>query len=165
MLKRKLNDTSVRFNANRKVHVIENMNDMNCIHEKKGNKISECNLLHDIINPLKCAKILNRHYYPFLHGNTNNRKCREKFKNLRIILDIVCSYTFVMGRIVEKLHPEKYAVIQWQMKAGNITTNLKVKVDFMLPTLSMMNAVTWKCHVDDSAKGRYNMILVQDLLT
>ena len=28
-----------------------------------------------------------------------------------------------------------------------------------------MNAVERKCHVDDSAKGRYDMILGRDLLT
>ena len=28
-----------------------------------------------------------------------------------------------------------------------------------------MNNVTWKCHMDDSAKGRYDIILVQEILT
>ena len=55
--------------------------------------------------------------------------------------------------------------MQWQIQAGNITTNLKVKVDCALPALSVMNAVTWKCHLDDSAKGRYDMILGRYLLT
>ena len=40
-----------------------------------------------------------------------------------------------------------------------------VKVDFTLPALSAMNVVTWKFHVDESAKGQYNMILGQDLLS
>ena len=60
---------------------------------------------------------------------------------------------------------EKYAPMQWHMQAGNIPTNLKVKVDFILPALSATNFVTCKCHVDDSAKGRYDMILGQDILT
>ena len=47
----------------------------------------------------------------------------------------------------------------------NITTNLKVKIDFTLPALSMMNVLTWKCHVGDPTKGRYDMILGQDILT
>ena len=64
-----------------------------------------------------------------------------------------------MGRIVEKLYPEKDAVMQWQTHAGNITTNHKVKVDFTLPALRAMNAVTWKFHVDESAKGMYDIIL------
>ena len=43
--------------------------------------------------------------------------------------------------------------------------NLKVEVDFTLPVLSATNVVTWKCHVDDSAKGRYDMILGRDIST
>ena len=50
-------------------------------------------------------------------------------------------------------------------KVGYITTNIKVKADFTLPILSATNFVTWKCHVDDSAKVRYDMILGQYLLT
>ena len=49
-------------------------------------------------------------------------------------------------------------------KTENITTNIKVKVDFTLPTLIAMNLVMWKCHVDDSARGRYDTILGHDLL-
>ena len=71
----------------------------------------------------------------------------------------------VMGRLVEKLHPEKYAVMQWHTQARNIATNYEVKVDLTLPKLSATNAVTWKCHVDNSAKGRYDMILGRYLLT
>ena len=38
-------------------------------------------------------------------------------------------------------------------------------MDFTLPTLSATNVVTWKCHVYESAKGRYDMILGRDILT
>ena len=55
--------------------------------------------------------------------------------------------------------------MQWHMQAGNIPTNLKVKVDFILPALSATNFVTCKWHVDDSAKGIYDMILGRDILT
>ena len=47
-----------------------------------------------------------------------------------------------MGRLVEKLHPNKYAVMQWHTNAGNITTNLNVEVGFTLPELSAMNVIT-----------------------
>ena len=59
---------------------------------------------------------------------------------------------------------EKNAPMQWHTQAGIITTNLKVQVDFTLPKPSMTDITTWKCHVDDSAKGRYNMILGRYLL-
>ena len=55
--------------------------------------------------------------------------------------------------------------MQWHTQAVNITNNLKVKVDFTLPTLSTTNVVMWECHVDDSAKGRLYMILERDILT
>ena len=72
----------------------------------------------------------------------NDVKGREKFKNLRIILDSGCSSTILMGRIVEELHPEKDAVVQWHTQAVNIFTNPTIKVDFTLPELSAMNVVT-----------------------
>ena len=68
-------------------------------------------------------------------------------------------------RLVGILHPIKYAVTQWKTQAINITTNLKVKVDFTLPALSATKSVTWKCHVDDSTRSRYNMILGRYLST
>ena len=54
---------------------------------------------------------------------------------------------------------------KWNKQSGNITTNIKVNIDFTLPSLSVTDVVTWKCHVDDSDKGRYDMILVRDILT
>ena len=71
----------------------------------------------------------------------------------------------VMRIMVRKIYPEKYTSMQWHTQAVKITTNLKVKVDFTLPALSAMNVVTYKCHVDDSAKGRYYMILGIDIFT
>ena len=66
---------------------------------------------------------------------------------------------------MKKLHPEEDAVMQWHTQAGNITTNHEVKVYFTLPALSVTNVMTWKCHLDDSTKGRCYMILEKDLLT
>ena len=63
-----------------------------------------------------------------------------------------------MRRLVGKLSAEKYALMQWHTQAVNITTNLKVKVDFILPALSATNVVMWRCHVDDSDKSSYNII-------
>ena len=69
-----------------------------------------------------------------------------------------------MGRIIKRLYPEKDALMQWNTQAGNVTNNLKVEIDFTLPTLSATNVTTCKCHVDDSSKGRYDMILGRYLL-
>ena len=44
-------------------------------------------------------------------------------------------------------------------QAGNITNNLKVKIDLTSPELSAKKIVTWNCHADSSSKGRYDMVL------
>ena len=55
--------------------------------------------------------------------------------------------------------------MQWHTQAGNITNSLKIDADFNLPGISVTNVVTWRCHVDDSANVRYDMIVVRYLLT
>ena len=49
--------------------------------------------------------------------------------------------------------------MQWHTQAVSIITNIKVKIYFTLPELSAKTFVTWNCHVDDSAKGIYEIIL------
>ena len=95
----------------------------------------------------------------------NTIKSKEKLKNFRILLESGFSSTIVMGRLVEKLYINEDAVMQWHTQSGNITTNLKVKVYFILPALSATTVVTWKCHAYESAKGRYDIILGIYLLT
>ena len=70
-----------------------------------------------------------------------------------------------MGRLVKKIGPEEHSPMQWNTQAGNILTNLKVKIDFTLTSVSATNVVTWNCSVDDPAKGRYDIISGQNLLT
>ena len=70
------------------------------IHDKEVNKISECNLLHDIINPTKCAKILHSHYSPIVHGRMNTRNGRAKFNNPITLLDSGCSSKILMESLV-----------------------------------------------------------------
>ena len=69
-----------------------------------------------------------------------------------------------MISLIEKLYPKKDAVMQCHMEAGNITTNVKAKIDFTLPELSAPNILMYNCHVDDSAKGRYEMVLHKYIL-
>ena len=76
---------------------------MTCIHDKEVNKIAECNLLHDIINPPKRAKILNSHYSPILQGCMNIQKGKAKFKNFLILFYSVCSSTIIMGSLIKNL--------------------------------------------------------------
>ena len=53
---------------------IEIHNGMACIHLTKVNKLTECNLLHDIPNPPKNTKHLNSHYSLILKLCMNTRK-------------------------------------------------------------------------------------------
>ena len=50
------------------------------------------------------------------------------------------------------------------MEVGDITTNLNFKIDCTLPKLSARKIMTLNWHVNKSAKGRYDMILVRDIL-
>ena len=53
--------------------------------------------------------------------------------------------------------------MQCHTEAGNINTNLKVEVDYILPELSATYVVRWRFHVDDSAEGMYDIILERDI--
>ena len=70
-----------------------------------------------------------------------------------------------MVRLVNKIITKKDAVIQWHTQAGKITTNLKVRIDFALPGPSATKIMMQNCHVYDTAKGRYDMIIGRCLLT
>ena len=95
----------------------------------------------------------------------NNIIGREKFKNFQILFKIVCSSKIVIRRLVEKLCLKKDDVMQWRTQVRHTTTNIKVKVDFTLTPLSATHVVNRDCHVDESSKGRYDMILGRVLLT
>ena len=95
----------------------------------------------------------------------NSINNRAKFKHFRIILDSGFSSTTLMGRLVKNIHPEKYYVMQWHTQAVNITTINKVKIILTLPALIATIIMTRNFYVDDSATGRYNMILGLYLLT
>ena len=56
-------------------------------------------------------------------------------------------------------------MIRWHTQAVNIMTGLKVKIYLILPAINAANIVMWICHLGDSAKSRYYMILGLDLLT
>ena len=81
-------------------------------HNNAVENIAEFNLLHDIINPPKRAKTFNSHYSPSLHGCMNTKKVKTNFKIFFILLDGSCSSTILMGRLIEKLCPEKDTPMQ-----------------------------------------------------
>ena len=58
--------------------MIENRDKLIHIHDNEVKNIDDWNLLHDIINPPKCAKNINIHYSPILHGCMNTKKGKAK---------------------------------------------------------------------------------------
>ena len=71
----------------------------------------------------------------------------------------------IMRMLTKKNHTKIDTVMQWHTQKCNITTNIKVKIYITLPELSATKIMTWNCHVDESAKGRYDMILGINILT
>ena len=138
---------------------------MTCIYNNEVKNIYERNLIHNIINTPKRVRNINTHYSPILHGCMNTRKNRARFRKNCILLDSGCSSTILMRRLVNQLGLEEDSPIQWSTQAGNITTTMKDKLDLTLPTLSATNVMTSNFHVDESAKGRYDIILGQYILT
>ena len=67
-------------------------------------------------------------------------------------------------RLMLKLKKTKYPVTQWQVQAGNITTDYKVKIYLTSPDFSVTKIVTWDFHVAEFAKSSYNVILGRYLL-
>ena len=144
---------------------IENINNLNLINDNKVKNKSEWNLLHDILNPSKLTKNINIHYSPIMHGCMNSRKGKAKFQNFWIWLYSGCSYTIVIRRLIINLKTKEDSVMQWHTKAGNITTNTKVKIYLTWPEFSATKIVTWNCDMYVSDKGMYDMILSKDILT
>ena len=51
---------------------------MTYMHGNKGNKIYECTLLHNVLNPSKQNKPLISHYSPIIHRCMNIQKGKSK---------------------------------------------------------------------------------------
>ena len=64
----------------------------------------------------------------------------------------------------QKLTTKEDAVMQWKIQVGNPNTDIEVKIDSTLPEFSMTIIAKWECHMDESAIGRYNVILGRDLI-
>ena len=126
--------------------------------------IPECNLLHDIQNISK-QKYINRHYPTTLHGCMNTKMGRFKFKIFLIVFNSRYKSENITIRLIIKLKTKEYDVMQWHKKAGSITTTLKVNIYVTLPEFSAIENMMWEYHVDESAKGRYNMFLGKDIFT
>ena len=144
------------------------MKSFNYVYLNQYNRVSiivEFNLLNGIINLSKHTKNINSHYYLILYEFMNIHRGKEKVNNFQILLDSRCSSTILMRSIIAKLKTKKDYLMQWQTQAGNLSTNIKVKIYCTLPNFSVANIVMWYFQVFESAKGRYDVVLGRDLIT
>ena len=95
----------------------------------------------------------------------NTHSGREKFRNFQIILNIGRSSTILMDNLTSKLKQKETTMNRWETQSRKFTTSTKANIYFCLPSLNATKIVTWKYHVDDPTKVRYDMILGRDLLT
>ena len=137
---------------------------MNHIHDNVINNIAGLNLPHGILNLSKRTKDVNYDYFPIIHGCMSTCRGRVIHKNAWLLLDRGCSSAVVIMRLMLKLLKTKYPVTQWQIQAGNITTDHKVKIYLTSPDFSVTKHLTWNFCVDDFAKSSYNVILGRYLL-
>ena len=68
----------------------------------------ECNVLTNILNPIKGTISKNSHYSPILQGFINTLSGRANFRNFRILLEIGSSYTLLMVNMTSKLKPKNH---------------------------------------------------------
>ena len=126
----------------------EIQNVMTCIYGNKVNKLAECNLLHDILNPSKRNKISNFRYSYILHRCMHTWKGRETFKNFLILFHSGFGSTIVIKILITKIDPIEDAVVQRHTQAGNIITNIRIKLYFTLLELRAKKIMMWDCRLD-----------------
>ena len=63
----------------------------------------ECNVLSNLLNPMKRAKSKNCHYSPIIQGCMKTRSGMSKFGFFLILLDRGSSSTIMMGKLMSKL--------------------------------------------------------------
>ena len=86
---------------------MKRLNDMNCIHNKDINNISEFNIIHDILKSYKCTKNINIYYTPILHGCVNTLRGKATSVVFLILLYSICSSTVVIRMSITKIKTKK----------------------------------------------------------
>ena len=130
----------------RKIYGIENRNDMARIHSDKVNKTAKWNLQHDIVNLFKYNNNLDIHYSPSLHVCMDNREGRAKFKRFRVLLDSGCNFTILMGKLAEKLSPEKKMI--WCSGTHRLVILLPIlRLEWLSPYPHLFQKMSWRENV------------------
>ena len=112
---------------------MNSLDDINHIYNQGIKYIYECNLLYGILNSPKRNKNTDSHYSLILHVCMNTRRGKVKLENFRVLLYGRCTSMILIIRLTKTLEAKEYFVKQCRTRVGNITTNLKVKIDVTLP--------------------------------
>ena len=126
----------------------------------------ECNVISNLLNTMKREKSKNSNHSPKIQGCINTRSGTSKFGLFWILLGSGSSSTIVIGKLTSKIKGKNSSeTTTWETQAGKSTTSKKTNIDFCLPEFSATKILSWKFHVDNKNKSRYDMILGRDLLT
>ena len=94
----------------------------------------EYNVLSNLCNPMKCAKLKNSHYSPILQGCMNTCSGTANFRIFLFLLDNGSSSTMLMGKLTPELKIKNpIEKTTWEIQAGIFTTSKRVNIDFCLP--------------------------------
>ena len=83
---------------------------------------------------------------------------------LCILLDFGCISDILNGIMTQKLKYKPDTSTEWITQAGKFTAKSMANIYFNLTEFNATKIVTWKCHVDESTKGQYDVIIGRDLL-
>jgi len=87
-----------------------------------------------------------------------------KPKDFIVLLDSRASGSVISSEITKKLRIVKGPKCVWNTAAGPMETNLKTKVQFMLPELSETKLIEWNMHIVNSKTMNYDIIIGRDML-
>ncbi len=87
-----------------------------------------------------------------------------KPKDYIVLLDSGASGSIISSEITKKLRIVKSPKCTWNTAAGPLETNLKTKVQLMLPELSETKLIEWNMHIVSSKTMNYDIIIGRDML-
>jgi len=101
---------------------------------------------------------------PMLMAGVRTSLGLPKPKDYVVLLDSGASGSVISSEITKKLKIVKGPKCVWNTAAGPMETNLKTKVQFMLPELSETKLIEWNMHIVSSKTMNYDIIIGRDML-
>ena len=110
-------------------------------------------------------RIKHTHVVPITFAMLQTRLGKEKWRNIKVLLDSGASATVVSSSLVKKLRQKTDARTDWNTAAGTFSTTATVKLDMKLPELSPSATIELGAHVHKGDLANYDVIIGrEDLL-